>query len=98
MTENQVEPFVHQAEFVNQEEVQNQIIVCVDGSDFIRPLNEIGISFDATSDEILNAIRPIIREEKNVDIRDDEYGWLYKVNKSVDSQNIHIIPNSTAGK
>lgn len=83
---------------VNTEDVHDKIIVCVDGSDFIRDLNEVGISFDAPESEIRDAIRPIIREEKGVDIYDeDNNAWLYKIRKSVDSRNIHVIPNSTAG-
>lgn len=70
----------------------NKIFVTINGQDWQKDLTSVGLSFDATEREIMDAIAPIIREEFNEDIRN-----LYKVRKAVNTQNIYVIPNSTAG-
>lgn len=84
-------------EVLTTQEVQNKIIVCIDGSDYIRDYESLELTFDSSEADILNAIRPIIQEEKGVDIKDEDHGWLYKVRKSTDSKNVYILPNSVAG-
>lgn len=74
------------------DQTRNKVIVTVDGNDYTRDYTALGISFESSDSEIMSAIAPIIQEEYGVDIRN-----LYKIRKAVNSQNIHIIPNSTAG-
>lgn len=70
----------------------NKIFVTINGQDWQKDLTSIGLTFDATEREIMDAVVPIIREEFNEDIRN-----LYKIRKAVNTQNIYILPNSTAG-
>ena len=79
-------------------DVTEKIIICVSGEDDIFDYSELGLSFDDTEETILTAIRPSIKEKFDVDIMSDEGSWLYKTRKTIESKNIHIIPNSTAGK
>ena len=79
------------------EEIRNKIIVCVEGSDWISDYADYSLNFDNSEEEILNRVAPVITEKFGVSIRDDESGWLFKTRKAVESQNIYIIPNSTAG-
>lgn len=74
------------------DDVKNQVIVTLEGDDFSRPLDFFGLTFESSDREVMDTLAPAIHEQFNVDIR--EY---YKVTKSVNNQNIHIIPNSTAG-
>lgn len=74
------------------ESVENKIFVTIDGEDWQKDLGEVGLSFDSSEQEIMARIAPMIREEYNEDITD-----LYKIRKATNSQNIYIIPNSTAG-
>ena len=74
------------------EEVTNTIFVTIDGDDFQIKLAALGLDFDASESQIMDRIVPIVEEEFNTNIRD-----LYKVRKAINSQNIYIIPSSTAG-
>ena len=78
------------------DQITGMLYTVLDGQDYQVALNTLGLTFDSTEAEILNAIRPIIQEVYNIDIMRNG-SWLYKVRKATNSQNIHVIPNSTAG-
>ena len=77
--------------------VNSKLIISVQGDDMIVDYNDFGINFDSSNDEILNAVRATVQERFGVDMRGTQGDWLYKTRKAVESQNIHLIPNSTAG-
>ena len=79
------------------EEIRNKIIVCVEGQDWISDYADYELSFDSTEEQVLNRLAPAIQERFNVNVRNDSGSSLYKTRKAIDSQNIYIIPNSTAG-
>ncbi len=72
--------------------VTGKIIVSIDGCDWIRDLVSFGLTIDSSEQEIMSAVSSAIREEFNTDITN-----YYKVRKALNSQNVHIIPNSVAG-
>lgn len=74
------------------ESVENKLFVTINGEDWQKDLEEVGLSFDSSEQEIMERIVPMIREEFNEDITD-----LYKIRKATNSQNIYVIPNSVAG-
>jgi hypothetical protein len=76
--------------------VSNKIIIAVAGEDMIVDYDDYGLSFDSNEQQFLEAVRPAISERFNVDIKDSS-GWLYKTRKATESQNVYLIPNSTAG-
>lgn len=85
------------------DEIKDSLIVVVtpedgDPRDEIFSLEELSLSFDDDTTKILNAIQPMVLEKFGVNIKDEDDSWLYKVVKSPDNNNIHIIPNSTAGQ
>jgi hypothetical protein len=77
-------------------EVTDKIILSIAGEDEFLSYEQFGLSFNSSDEEVLTAIRPMIQEKYNVDLRDGS-SWLYKTRKAVSNRNIHIIPNSTAG-
>jgi hypothetical protein len=76
----------------SNDDFQNKIVVTINGQDWQRNLDDLGLSFDSSESEIMEAVTPMIREEFNEDITD-----LYKIRKATNNQNIFIIPNSVAG-
>ena len=74
------------------DEVTDKIIITLEGEDKVIGTEQIGLTFDSSESEIMEAISPIVQEEFNVDISS-----YYKVQKSTNSRNIHLIPNSVAG-
>lgn len=77
-------------------QVQNKVIVSVNGDDTIIAYEELGLNFDSSESEVLETLRPIIQERHGIDLS-GSHGWLFKTRKAMSSQNIHVIPNSTAG-
>ena len=64
-------------ELLNPDEtVRDKIFVTIDGQDWQKSLDELGLSFDSTEQEIMDMIVPIIEEEFDTNISD-----LYKVRK-----------------
>jgi len=80
------------AELEAADNVVEKIFVTIGGQDWQRDLSDLGLSFDSSESEIMNRIVPIIKEEFGENI--SEY---YKVRKALNSHNIFVIPNSTAG-
>ena len=78
------------------DQVTGRIFLVIEGDEYQATLETLGLTFDSSEDEILTTIRPIIQEVFNIDIMRNG-GWLYKTRKATNTQNIHIIPNSTAG-
>ena len=76
--------------------VTNKIIACIAGSDWIKDYSDYDLTFNNSDNEILERLAPVLEEQFNVSIKDDN-GWLYKTRKATESQNVYIIPNSTAG-
>ena len=72
--------------------VRNKIFVTIDGQDWQEDLDALGLDFDSSEQELMERIAPIIQEEFGRDITEH-----YKVRKAVNSENVFIIPNSTAG-
>ena len=89
--------FTHEENAENEEMVQNKLVIAINGMDQYMAYSQLGLSFESSSNEILEAVRPIVQEGFKVDIRDEYNNWLYKVTKTTNNQNIYIIPNSTAG-
>ena len=84
--------------FNNIDEIRGKLIISISGEDEILSYQTMGLTFESTEAEILEAVRPMIQEKYHVDLRDTDGDWLYKVRKAVTKQNIHLIPNSTAGE
>ena len=74
----------------------DKIIVCISNQDWIADYSDFNLSFDDSEEVILERLQSGIEEKFQVSIK-DRSGWLYKIRKSVGSNNIYIIPNSTAG-
>lgn len=73
-------------------DITGKVLVTVEGRNFISDLHAVGLTIDSSDHEIMAAMIPVVREAIGVNISD-----RYKVRKAVDSQNIYIVPNSTAG-
>lgn len=78
------------------DQISNKIIVCVNGADRFYDYEQFGLSFDDSESTILSAIGPAVRETFGVDIGNGASS-LYKTRKAIESRNIYVIPNSTAG-
>ena len=79
------------------EVLRNVVEVTVQGEDVDIPLEDVGLTMDSTSREVLDAVRGIVRETHGVDIN-DEYGDVsYTVRKATNTGVIHVYPKPVAG-
>lgn len=77
---------------VENDSVRDRIFVTVDGEEVQISLEEAGLSFDDSEADIMARIAPMVEESTGADITDS-----FKIRKMTNSNNIFIIPNSTAG-
>ena len=75
---------------------RNKIVVCIANQDDFIDYSDYNLTFDSSESEILERLQGALEEKFGESIKDSS-GWLYKTRKALDSQNIFIIPNSTAG-
>lgn len=72
--------------------VKNRLFVVVEGDESQFDYIDLDLTFDSSEQEIMNKIVPIILEKNGINISD-----TYKIRKTVENENIFIIPNSVAG-
>lgn len=75
-----------------------EIIVTMENQEKAYDLENLGLNFDSTSDEILAALQPVILEEFGVNIKDEDR-YIYTVKKITSpEQKLYAFPKSPAGK
>ncbi len=79
---------------VTPETPTGRIIVTLESQEVPLEYETLGVTFESTDSEILEAIAPVVEEETGVDILED---GLFTVKKVESSQNSYIFPKSPAG-
>ena len=74
----------------------NKLVICMEGKDTYWNYQDYNLNFDSLEETVLSTLQPAIEEHFGNSIK-DHTGWLYKTRKATESQNIYLIPNSTAG-
>ena len=71
-----------------------EIIVTLENEERHYAYGTLGVTFDSTDQEILDAVAPVIEEDTGIDILEDS---LYTVKSVTASQNKYLFPKSPAG-
>lgn len=74
-----------------------EIIVTLASSEKHYSYSDLGVTYQSSDSEILDAIEPVLREEEGFNIREEQEEGLYTIKRVDSSQNIYIFPKSTAG-
>lgn len=74
-----------------------EVIITMEGQDTNIPMRSLDLTIDSTEAEILRAIRPVMREQRGLDISDDRGEISYTVRKAMNSNKIYIYPKPVAG-
>lgn len=77
--------------------LRNEIVITMDGRDIVLPLDSLSISMESTDSQILDAIRPVMREREGFDIADTRGEFSYSVRKASNSNTIYVYPKPVAG-
>ncbi len=72
------------------------VIVTIESEDRTYTFDQLSINYDSSSQEILDAVQPIILEDTGVNISEDGDN-LYTVKKAENSGNVYVFPKSPAG-
>jgi hypothetical protein len=72
-------------------ELQNQVELTINGNDYYYSFETLGINFNSTETEILNAVEGIIAESGN-SLIDPDGNFSYTVRKAINTQKIAVYP------
>jgi hypothetical protein len=75
-------------------EPTGRIIVTLESEEKTYDYETLGVTFESSDSEILEAIAPVVEEETGVDILED---GTFVVKKVESSRNSYIFPKSVAG-
>ena len=79
------------------EEMKNEVVVTIEGQDSHIPFESLSLTMDSTEAVILNAIRPMMREIRGLDMADGDGEMSYTVRKALNSNTIYVYPKPVAG-
>ena len=71
-----------------------KIVVTLESEKKEYAYETLGVTYESTDQEILDAVAPVVEEETGVDILED---GLYTVKSVTASQNKYLFPKSQAG-
>ena len=75
----------------------NEVIITLDGRDIRIPMASLSLTIDSGVGAILDAVRPVIQSDENVDIQDSRGDYSFTVRKAVNSNTIYVYPKPVAG-
>lgn len=78
-------------------ENEGNITVILEGRDRTFEYDALGLTYESTDAEIIEALVPIF-EEEGVDLQSEFNNGGYIIKRSDNSHNIHLYPKSTAGE
>jgi len=83
---------------VNEQELQDKVMLTANGHDYVYDYDQLGVTFDSSEREILQAVDGIIREINMTLVDDDDpERYSFRVVKSTNNHVIHIYPKDGAG-
>lgn len=77
-------------------DVIGNITVILEGQDRSFEYEALGLTYDSSDEEVIEALNPVFAEE-GINLKDEWENGGYMIKKSDNSHNIHLYPKSTAG-
>ena len=74
-----------------------EIIITMEGQDTNIPMRSLELNIDSTEGQVLSAIRPLMQEQRGLDISDTRGEMSYAVRYARNSNKIYIYPKPVAG-
>lgn len=80
------------------DELRNEVVVTLEGRDTRIPMESLdGLTMEATDETILDSVRGIIQEQRDVDIADNRGEYAFAVRKAFNTNTIYVYPKPVAG-
>lgn len=77
------------------EDVTGEVIITLSSVEKKYSYDRLGVTYESSDEEILNALTPILLEEEGFDI--DDSSETFTIKKVGASRNTYVFPKSTAG-
>mgnify|MGYP001609191283 FL=1 len=78
-------------------EPTGEIIVTLASKELKYSYEQLGVTFESSDSEILDALQPVVLEEEGFDIKEVQDEGAYTLKRVDESKNIYLFPKSTAG-
>ena len=78
-------------------EPTGEIIVTLASKELKYSYEQLGVTFDSSDSEILDALQPVVLEEEGFDVKEEQDEGAYTLKRVDSSKNIYLFPKSTAG-
>ncbi len=78
-------------------ENQGEIIITLASTEKHYQYEDLGVTYESSDSEILNALQPILMEEEGFNIKEEQEDGYYTLKRVEDSHNIYVFPKSPAG-
>lgn len=78
-------------------DVIGNITVILEGQDRSFEYEALGLTYDSSDEEVIEALNPVFAEE-GINLKDEWENGGYMIKRSDNSHNIHLYPKSTAGE
>ena len=79
-------------------QTQGEIVVVLESEEKRFSYDQLGLTFESSDKEVLDALQPVILEETGINILEEDNESLYTVKSVEESGNKFIFPKSPAGK
>ena len=76
---------------------EGQIILTLASKELKYDYDQLGVNFDSSDNEILDALAPLVLETEGFDLKEEQEEGSFTVKKVEESKNTYIFPKSTAG-
>lgn len=77
--------------------MNGKIIVTLTSKELEFDYSNLGITFDSTNQEIIDAVAGVILEQEGINIKEDSGEGIYIVKKVQESGNCYLFPKAVAG-
>ncbi len=77
--------------------VTGEIIVTLASTERHLSYNQLGVTFESTDQEILDALAPVLLESDGFDIKEEQEEGYFTLKRVESSHNIFCFPKSVAG-
>lgn len=74
-----------------------EIIVTLASTEKHYTYAQLGVGYNSTDKEILDALKPVLLEEEGFNIEEEQEDGYFTLKRVDSSQNIFVFPKSTAG-
>jgi len=82
---------------MDNEAKANEVRVTIEGRDEVFPMDNLGLNINSSDREIMDAVRPTLREQRGIDLNDEEGEVAFAIRRAMNSGTIYVYPKPVAG-